>query len=89
VTSISTITLYFAYVIPIWLNFRKRLPREMTPWSLGRFAPAINAIAIAWCLFIAVVFVLPPNELVLWTMVALIALMAMYWFAGARRHFVR
>ena len=89
VTSISTITLYFAYVIPIWLNFRHRLPRDMTPWSLGRFAPAINAIAIAWCLFIGVVFLLPPNELVLWTMVALLALMTVYWFAGARRRFVR
>jgi amino acid transporter len=80
VTSISTITLYFAYVIPIWLNFRNRLPREMTPWSLGRFAPVVNAIAIAWCLFIAIIFMLPPNELVLWTMIALVALMTIYWF---------
>lgn len=87
VTSISTIALYFAYVIPIWLNFRHRLPREVTPWTLGRFAPVINGIAIAWCLFIAVVFVLPPNELVLWTMIALVAAMAVYWFAGARRRF--
>jgi len=89
VTSISTIALYFAYVIPICLNFRNRLPREMTPWSLGRFAPVVNAIAIAWCLFIAIVFVLPPNELVLWTMVAVVLLMAVYWFAAARRHFAK
>ncbi len=88
VTSISTITLYFAYVIPIWLNFRNRLPRELTIWTLGRFAPVVNVIAIAWCLFIAIVFVLPPNELVLWTMVALVALMAIYWFADARRRFI-
>jgi amino acid transporter len=89
VTSISTIALYAAYVIPIWLNFRRRLPREITPWNMGRFAPLVNAIAIAWCVVIAVVFVLPPNELVLWTMVALVALMAAYWFGGARRRFVR
>jgi amino acid transporter len=89
VTSISTITLYIAYVIPIALNFRNRLPREMTPWSLGRFAPVVNAIAMAWCLFITVIFLLPPNELVLWTMVALIALMTVYWFVGARRRFAR
>ncbi|HYR28589.1 MAG TPA: amino acid permease [Thermoanaerobaculia bacterium] len=71
VTSISTITLYLAYVIPIFLNFRRRLDPSLTPWSLGRFGPAINFVAIVWCVFIALVFVLPPNELVLWTMVAL------------------
>src|SRR5687767_9990736 len=81
VTSISTIALYLAYVIPIYLNFRHRLPREMTPWSMGRFAPLINAVAIAWCLFITVIFVLPPNELVLWTMVAVAATMITYWLA--------
>lgn len=71
VTSISTIALYLAYVIPIYLNVRNRLPREMTPWSMGRFAPLVNVIAIIWCVFIAVIFMLPPNELVLWTMLAM------------------
>jgi amino acid transporter len=89
VTSISTIALYIAYVIPIWLNVRNRLPREMTPWTLGRFGPMVNAIAIAWCAFIAIVFVLPPNELVLWTMAALAVMMTLYWFASAQRRFVR
>ena len=79
VTSISTIALYLAYAIPILLNLRKRLPRELTPWSLGRFGPAINAIAIIWVAFITVVFMLPPNELVLWTMLALAIVLAMLW----------
>jgi amino acid transporter len=70
VTSISTIALYLAYVIPIFLNLRNRIPRDLTPWSLGRFGPLINVVAIAWCAFIAIVFMLPPNELVLWTMLA-------------------
>ena len=87
VTSISTIALYIAYVIPIWLHFRKRLPRSMTPWSMGRLAPAVNAIAIAWCAFIACIFVLPPNELVLWTMAALGLLMGAYWFGSAKNRF--
>lgn len=87
VTSISTIALYLAYVIPIFLNFRNRLDRRLTPWSLGRFGPAINAIAIAWCAFIAVVFMLPPNELVLWTMVGVSAALAAYWLAWSRRTF--
>jgi amino acid transporter len=89
VTSISTIALYIAYVIPIGLNVRNRLPRAMTPWTLGRFGPLVNGIAIAWCAFIAIVFVLPPNELVLWTMAALVGMMTVYWFASARQRFGR
>lgn len=69
VTSISTITLYLAYVIPIYLHLRNRLPRALTPWSLGSFGRAINVIAVLWCAFIAVIFMLPPNELVFWTMI--------------------
>ena len=87
VTSISTISLYLAYVIPIWLNFRRRLPRALTPWHLGRFSPVVNAIAIAWCLFITIVFVLPPNELVLWTIAGAGVLMLVYWFSVARQSF--
>ncbi len=95
VTSISTITLYLAYVIPIWLNWRNRrrrhgeyATRTTAPWSLGRLGPAVNAIAIAWVLMISVIFALPPNELVLWTMLLLGALIALYWALSARRTFV-
>jgi len=94
VTSISTIALYLAYVIPIFLNLRNRMRRrgismtaDLAPWSLGRFGSAINAIAIVWCAFIAIVFLLPPNELVLWTMVALSMFLGVYWFALRRRTF--
>jgi amino acid transporter len=79
VTSISTIALYLAYVIPIALNLVHRLPREQMPWSLGRFGPAINVIAILWCAFITIIFVLPPNELVLWTMLGFGAGLFVYW----------
>lgn len=95
VTSISTIALYLAYVIPIWLNLRNRLrargihmTRAIAPWTLRSLGTAVNAIAILWCAFIAIVFILPPNELVLWTMVALSVLLAVYWVAGPRRRFV-
>ncbi|HEV8311100.1 MAG TPA: amino acid permease [Methylomirabilota bacterium] len=93
VTSISTITLYLAYVIPIFLNLRNKRRRagEFTtpataPWSLGRWGPAVNAVAIGWVVLIAVVFSLPPNELVLWTMLLLAAGLALYW-RRARRTF--
>ncbi|MGH9367199.1 MAG: amino acid permease, partial [Thermoanaerobaculia bacterium] len=94
ITSASTITLYLAYGIPIYLNLRNRKRRrgEFTtpgtaPWNLGRRSTLVNAVAVAWILFIAVVFALPPNELVLWTMLLFSLLLLLYWRASARRRF--
>ena len=94
VTSISTIALYVAYGIPIYLNARNRRRRSgewVTPaiaaWHLGRWSRAVNAIAILWIVFITIIFVLPPNELVLWTMLAFCLGLAMFWWLSARRSF--
>jgi amino acid transporter len=94
VTSISTITLYLAYGIPIFLNWRARRrgdPRAATgrtaPWNLGRWGTAINAVALMWVAAIALIFSLPPNELVLWTMLLVSALLAAGWRARARHRF--
>lgn len=35
-----------------------------------------------------IVFALPPNELVLWTMLLVLAALAVYWRASARHRFV-
>ncbi len=72
VTSISTICLYLAYGIPILLKLRHGLKAE-APWSLGRWSKVVNGIAVVWIAFITVIFVLPPNELVFWTMLGLTA----------------
>ncbi len=95
VTSISTITLYLAYMFPIYLNWRnkRRGQGEFTnpqssPWSLGKYGPLLNVIAIVWVLILTVVFSLPPNELVLWTMVGLAILLVLYWQLSAKRSFV-
>lgn len=94
VTSISTIALYLAYGIPIYLNFRNRRrgrgehTSERSAWTLGRFAPFVNGVALVWVAFICVVFSLPPNELVLWTMLAFALLLAVYWAVRARSRFV-
>ncbi|MGH6689082.1 MAG: amino acid permease [Gammaproteobacteria bacterium] len=94
VTSISTITLYLAYGIPIWLNRRNRrrgrgefVTSDRAPWNLGRWSPLVNGVAIAWIAVLSVVFVLPPNELVLWTMVSVIVSLVAYWTLSARHHF--
>jgi amino acid transporter len=94
VTSISTITLYLAYVIPIYLNWRNKRRRQgeyttpqTAPWNLGRWGTPINVIAIAWTSFITIIFSLPPNELVLWTMLLVGVLLLIYWKSYAARHF--
>ena len=95
VTSISTITLYLAYVIPVYLNVRNRIRRRgeyttaaVAPWSLGRWSGLLNVVALAWVAFLAIVFVLPPNELVLWTMLLVALLLGLYWRLSARARFV-
>jgi len=94
ITSISTIALYLAYVIPIYLSWRNRrrgqgehVSPEKSPWNLGRWSAPINGIAMAWVAVITVVFCLPPNELVLWSMLGFGATLAVYWFAWARARF--
>ncbi|HKO54496.1 MAG TPA: amino acid permease [Thermoanaerobaculia bacterium] len=80
ITSISTICLYLAYGIPIWLNARnRRVTPDMAPWNLGRWSPLVNWIAIVWIVIITVIFMLPPNQLVLWTMLGVAAFLAVYW----------
>lgn len=93
-TSASTVTLYLAYGIPILLNLRNRRRRRgefstpaSAPWNLKGRATPINIVALAWILFITVVFALPPNELVLWTMLLLGLALLVYWLAYARRNF--
>lgn len=94
ITSISTITLYLAYGIPIFLNLRNRRRRrgEFTspataPWNLGRGNQAAGLLAVGWIVVIVVIFSLPPNELVLWTMLSFALLLATYWLGHARRRF--
>ncbi len=94
VTSISTIALYVAYAIPIFLNFRNKMQKKGTfttkenaPWNLKSWGPFINIVALVWTVFIVILFILPPNELVLWTMLGFVVILIVYWFAWARTHF--
>jgi amino acid transporter len=95
VTSISTITLYLAYMFPIYLNWRNKrrgqgefTTPETAPWTLGKWGPLLNVISILWVLILAVVFSLPPNELVLWTMIGLAVILVLYWQLAAKRSFI-
>ncbi len=94
VTSISTITLYVAYNIPIFLNVRNKMmkkgtftTKENAPWSLKGWGPLLNVIAVVYTIFICIVLVLPPNELVLWTLVGFAVILVVYWYAWAKKNF--
>jgi hypothetical protein len=63
------------------------MPTEAGAWSLGRFSGPVNAVALVWTAFICVVFSLPPNELVLWTMLGITGALALAWVLVARRRF--
>jgi amino acid transporter len=94
ITSISTITLYIAYNIPVYLNWRNKRANkgEFTtpknaPWSLKKWGPWINGVAILYTIFVTILLSLPPNELTLWTMVGIAVLLIVYWQVYAKNHF--
>lgn len=94
ITSISTIALYLAYIIPIYLSWRNRrrgqgewASPETAPWNLGSWSSVINVVAMFWVAVITVIFCLPPNELVLWSVLGFGATLTLYWFGYARSRF--
>jgi amino acid transporter len=54
---------------------------------LKKWGPFINIVAFIWILFITILFCLPPNELVLWTMIGLVVIMLVYWQVWAKKRF--
>jgi amino acid transporter len=91
VTSFSTVALYAAYVIPIWLAWRARRRGSDWPraavWTLGRWGGTINAVAIAYTLFISVVLVMPPNVLAGQTFAGLLVILVLLYLLEARRKY--
>jgi amino acid transporter len=63
VTSISVVGFYLAYLIPIYLGWRRKgiWISKRGPWHLGNASNTINCLAIFWTLFICTVMVMPPN----------------------------
>jgi amino acid transporter len=91
VTSLSTVALYLAYIIPVALGLRARRAGSDWPkaavWSLGNFGPAVNMVAIAFAVFICIVLVMPPNQLAGETLAGLLIALAVMYAAVARRRY--
>jgi len=88
VTSLSTVALYLAYIIPVVLGFRQRKRwAGMAVWTLGKWGPAVNAVAIAYGAVACVILVMPPNELAGKTLAGVLGLLAVVYFVSARKGF--
>lgn len=88
ITSISVISLYFSYTIPVFLALRSRLARraaERGPWHLGRYSSTINFIAIIWVAFISVILSLPDDGRAGKT-IAVVTAVLVLWYAFRERH---
>lgn len=95
VTSIAVIGLYIAYVIPTFLRLRMGDAFERGPWHLGRWSRPIGIVAVAWVVFITILFMLPTVSPIThtnfnYTVVAVAAVLGfagIWWLASARRWF--
>jgi amino acid transporter len=61
VTSITTIGLYIAYILPVFLRWRMGDKFEPGVWNLGKHYKWINAIAIIWVVLCVIIFILPTS----------------------------
>jgi hypothetical protein len=91
VTSLSTVALYAAYIVPVALALRaRRLGNEwarQAVWTLGRWGAVGNTIAIAYTVFICTVLVMPPNQLAGMTFGGMMLGLCVLWFAGVRKRY--
>jgi len=62
VTSVATIGLYVAYILPIYLRFRAGDSFDPGPWSLGRHYRWLNIVSMLWVTFICVLFIMPVTS---------------------------
>lgn len=98
IVGVTTVALYFTYIMPIAMITLKRLRGEHIaygPWRLGRFALPINLFSLVYSTFISIFMFfpafLPVTALNMnWTVVVFFGMLAIglgYWFTIGRRQF--
>ena len=88
VTAISTIFLYAAYGIPIYLGLTTNGWRAERVWSLGGWSRPVAVIALLWILVLLVLFSFPTSGNISWPFMAgAVILLVVYYFAWARTRF--
>ena len=95
VTAIATIGLYIAYVTPTYLRLRQGQNFQRGPWHLGSRSYVIGWTAVAWVVFIAILFMLPQFGPIGWktfnyapiAVAVVIGYAGIYWAVSARKWF--
>jgi amino acid transporter len=90
VTSMSTVGLYVAYIIPVFLGWRARKANVWTqrgPWHLGSYSNIVNLAAVVWTVFICIILVMPPNQLAGKTMLGVVVLLSVAYCVSERHRF--
>jgi len=89
VTAISTIFLYAAYGVVIYLGATTSDWLKERVWSLGRWSKPIAYLAILWVLVLMVLFSWPTSGNISWPfMVGTVILLLIYYFGWARSRFM-
>jgi amino acid transporter len=89
ITAISTIFLYAAYGVVIYLGATTQGWLSERVWSLGRWSKPIAWVAVAWVVVLMVLFSWPTSGNISWPfMVGTVVLLLLYYFGYARSHFM-
>jgi amino acid transporter len=88
ITAISTIFLYAAYGVVIYLGATTDGWLKERVWSLGRWSKPIAWVAVAWVVVLMVLFSWPTSGNISWPfMVGTVVLLVIYYFGYARSRF--
>jgi amino acid transporter len=88
VTAISTIFLYAAYGLVIYLGATTKPWLSERVWSLGRWSKPIAYLAIFWVVVLMILFSFPTSGNISWPFMAgAVVLLLVYYFAWARARF--
>ncbi len=88
VTAISTIFLYAAYGITIYLGLSTKEWISHRVWSLGRWSRPIAMIAVGWVLVLMILFSFPTSgNISISFMLIVVVLLVIYYYGWAKNKF--
>ena len=88
VTAVSTIFLYAAYAVPIYLGMTTDGWKSERVWSLGKWSKLVAVVALLWIVALMILFSFPTSGNISWPfMVIIVLFLVVYYFGWARRNF--